>query len=145
MPSVPLLSPNPTRHSPHSNPLPQLLQTPSGLAFLEIQGTINTPPRDPSCISTPVGKLVFPLYNPSTPENQAWMKKVYLYVGKYQRLTGEVKMLVKPIAVVRKNKSMKRTSESDAGRGEVLEIAEVIWWKVIFSSRPEPVGGEMPE
>ena len=80
------------------------------------------------------------------------MKKAYLYVGKYQRLTGEVQKLVKPIAIVRKNRSVGRASalnvskmEGQGVRGEVLEIAEIIWWKVIFSNRPEPVGGEMEE
>ncbi|MCJ1235640.1 hypothetical protein MMC14_003611 [Varicellaria rhodocarpa] len=152
MPSIPLLSPDPTRSSPFPNPLPQLLKTPSGLALLEIQGSINTPPPNPSSTSTHVGKLVFPLYNSSTPEDQAWMKKAYLYVGKYQRLTGEVQKLVKPIAIVRKNRSVGRASalnvskmEGQGVRGEVLEIAEIIWWKVIFSNRPEPVGGEMEE
>ena len=80
------------------------------------------------------------------------MKKVYLYVGKYQRLTGEVKRLTKPIAVIRKNQSVERANELNVGRSdgkaakeEALEIAEIIWWKLIFSSRPEPVGGEMEE
>lgn len=62
------------------------------------------------------------------------MKRVHLYVGKHQRLTGEVKKLAKPLAVIGKR-------EGQPGDVEQLEIREVIYWKVLFSSRPEPVGG----
>jgi chromosome transmission fidelity protein 8 len=62
---------------PVHNPFPQLLQTPSGLALLELQGTINVPtseaehddPSDENCIAqstsyeTPIGKLMFPDYS----------------------------------------------------------------------------------
>ena len=76
------------------------------------------------------------------------MKRVHLYVGKHQRLTGEVKKLVNPMALIR------RRSEAEKGEGamdlekevegkegeEELEIVEVVRWKILFSSRPEPVG-----
>jgi len=92
-----------------------------------------------SSVSTTVGRLVFPDYSPSSPaEDKAWHKKVYLYVGKHQRLTGEVKKLPKPLAVVRR-----RTTEQGARRGkqeDELEIVEIVSWKVVFSNRPEPVG-----
>ena len=118
-----------------ANPLPQLLQTPGGLAILEIQGTINLP-ASRSTPTTPVGRLVFPDYTPGdSPQNAVWMKKVHLYVGQHQRLTGEVKKLPNPIAVIRKRDSGEATTE-----GEELEIAEIIYFKIIFSNRPEPVG-----
>lgn len=85
----------------------------------------------------PVGKLVFPLYSPTDPpENTAWMKRVHMYVGKHQRLTGEVKKLPKPLAIIRRKPG---TSEEQGQ--EELEIAEIIRHKIIFSSRPEPVSG----
>jgi len=92
-----------------------------------------------ACI--PLGKLSFPLYDPSAPAQEtAWQKLVYLYVGRHQRLTGEVKKLAKPLAVVRKREV--EASSADEGEGtEVMEIAEIVYYKVLFAHRPEPVGG----
>ena len=124
------------------NPLPQVLQTPAGLAILELQGTIHTPetPSDEGAnviSSTTVGHLVFPDYVKGDPESRAWMKKVHLYVGPHQRLTGEVKKLANPMAVLRRKIG---TSSAVVGEDE-LEIAEIIYYKILFSSRPEPVSG----
>ena len=68
---------------------------------------------------------------------------MYLYIGKHQRLTGEVKKLTKAIAVVRKRESTEMEGAA-AGRegGEELEIVEIVRWKISFAGRPEPVGGE---
>lgn len=71
-----------------------------------------------------------------------------MYVGKHQRLTGEVKKLPKPMAVIRKRlvqdedqsaEPGQDTVEGD-GKGEELEIVEIVKWKILFSLRPEPVG-----
>jgi chromosome transmission fidelity protein 8 len=164
MPSVVLYPPQ--RGSPQNgttttpaNPVPHLLQTPSGLALLEIQGTLHTPipdfdsdKSDLVLTETQVGRLVFPLYNPESPdhEHQSWMKRVYLYVGKHQRLTGEVKKLPKAIAVIRKC-DVEATGttgldgneplfESERSAREQLEIVEIVKYKILFASRPEPVG-----
>lgn len=90
------------------------------------------------------------------------MKKVYFYVGKHQRLTGEVKELSKPLGVMRRRVRNERghaevegesmdgvesrvSNGRDGGAGgdetDELEIVEVVRWKLCFSSRPEPVGG----
>lgn len=132
---------------PAHNPFPPLLQTPSGLALLELQGTINVPspgneqsegPEDspPSSsnaatFETPVGKLMFPDYSPQNPDDTKWMKRAYLYVGRYQRMTGEVKKLPRPIAVLQR-----RPGSVEA---EELEILEIVRYKVFFKNRPEPV------
>jgi chromosome transmission fidelity protein 8 len=130
-----------------NNPLPTLLQTPSGLALLELQGTINVPSSgnededsmmdmnptsiDPSStFQTPIGKLIFPDYSIHNPDDTKWMKRAYFYVGRYQRMTGEVKKLPRPIAVLRK----RRGSED-----EELEVVEIVRYKIFFKSRPEPV------
>ncbi|KAF1834533.1 hypothetical protein BDW02DRAFT_328525 [Decorospora gaudefroyi] len=152
MPSIPLHLPGPTRaHSLPENPLPALLHTPSGLALVEIQGTIHFPtPPDASQLSTQVGKLVFPLYNPDINDasDTKWMKRVYLYIGKGQRMTGECKKLGKPIGVMRKRPAGGDTVmggvEGQDGEGaneEELEIVEVVRFKVVFSARPEPISG----
>ena len=85
------------------------------------------------------------------------MKKVYLYVGKHQRLVGEVKKLVKAIAVVEMRQRQVNgdlamgdangNDEDVLGRDdgverEELEIVEIVKYKIMFSGRPEPVGGE---
>lgn len=159
MPSIPLhphASSSP--HHPH-NPLPQILQTPSGLAILELQGTINLPslddqgavPRsadadDPNAaittFETPIGKLMFPDYSPQNTslDDTKWMKRVYLYVGRYQRMTGEVKKLAQPLALVQKRK--KRPDDNNGiaeSEGKELEIVEIIKYKLLFKNRPEPV------
>ncbi|KFZ06249.1 hypothetical protein V501_07593 [Pseudogymnoascus sp. VKM F-4519 (FW-2642)] len=141
---------------PLENPLPQLLQTPSGLALLEMQGTINTPSpptqdedgesNQPGSYETPIGRLVFPDYEPGTSEGGAWQKCVYLYVGMHQRLTGEVKKLPKAIAIIRKRAPSETENASKEGQGvEELEIVEIVKWKIIFSNRPEPVGTAVVE
>ncbi|KAF2768081.1 putative sister chromatid cohesion protein Ctf8 [Teratosphaeria nubilosa] len=144
MPSIPLHPPAKARSWDTANSLPQLLQTPSGLAIVEIQGTINsttTPPPPPQAVmqngmldgSLHVGKLMFPLYDPSNgAEDTAWHKRVYLYVGRHQRVTGEVKKLAKPLAVVRRKEGTRESEE--------LEVAEIIFYKILFAHRPEPVG-----
>ena len=123
------------------NPLPQLLQTPSGLAILEVQGSIHTPEATnesiTSKLSTPVGRLVFPDYDKNEgSESKSWMKRVHLYVGRHQRLTGEVKKLANPMAVMRR-----RIATQTEDSKEELEIADIVYYKIIFSSRPEPVSG----
>lgn len=131
------------------NPLPSLLHTPSGLAILELQGTINLPSHPDSSTTadadaddaapsqeTPIGRLAFPDYEPGT-EEQGWMKRVYLYVGQHQRLTGEVKKLPRALAVIRKR------DPAETGRGDEeaeLEVVELVKFKILFSTRPEPVG-----
>lgn len=124
-----------SRNSTSSNPLPQLLQTPSGFALLELQGTINLPETDSSATSIPIGHIDFPGYRADALDlsSTAWMKRVYLYVGQHQRLTGEVKKLPKPVAVIR------RRSEGSDEVADELEVVEIVKYKLVFSNRPEPV------
>lgn len=159
MPSVAIHPPERVQNSSSkfdpSNPLPGLLQTPSGLAIIEIQGTINLPglphvssdsedEADESTTEIPVGRIVFPLFQAGVdPDDKAWMKRVYMYVGKHQRVTGEVKALAKPFAVVKKRSGGHVTNHSKPHDDpEDLEIVEIIKYKILFASRPEPVGGE---
>jgi len=141
MPAITLHPPPKSRSSPSDNALPQLLHTPSGLAIVEIQGTVKSTLPDTRSLSTdatPIGKLVFPHYDASSSaDDTTWRKRVYLYVGKHQRLTGEVKKLSKPIAVVRR----RETLSSDDFHPEELEIAEIVYYRLLFTHRPEPVGG----
>ncbi|KAI0010567.1 hypothetical protein F4779DRAFT_304083 [Xylariaceae sp. FL0662B] len=133
-----------------NNPLPQLIQTPSGLAILELQGTINLPQTDESNEENPqqisIGHLSFPDYHPDTqdPSSTSWMKRVQLYIGQHQRLTGEVKKLPKAIAVLRKQsqpgEDVDMADSHPEPVTENLEVIEIVKFKLVFSQRPEPVG-----
>ncbi|MCJ1372804.1 hypothetical protein MMC20_004029 [Loxospora ochrophaea] len=150
MPSIPLHPPSTARHLPASSvdPLPSLLHTPTGLALLEIQGTLNVPSPnssasdsvDTSAGATPVGELAFPDYVPGS-EDQGWMKRVWLYVGEHQRLTGEVKKLKNPLGVIRKRENLDGAEAGQGGSEEEVEVVEIVEWKIVFGTRPEPVGG----
>lgn len=120
------------------NPLPPLLQTPAGLAILELQGTINVPDPDDASSSVSIGRIDFPDYRPDAldPSSTAWMNQVYLYVGQHQRLTGEVRKLLRPLAVIRR-----RGEGGDDDAVEDIEIVDIVKYKLVFSNRPEPVTG----
>ncbi|KAM5355581.1 hypothetical protein ACJ41O_002227 [Fusarium nematophilum] len=124
-------------------PLPQLLQTPSGLALLELQGTVNMPQdADGEPLNdVDIGRIDFPDYSPDA-EGSAWMKRVHLYVGQHQRLTGEIKKLPRAIAVVRRreNKAITGSGGVSEEQGDNLEVAEIVKYKLMFNNRPEPVG-----
>lgn len=134
-PSATLHPRGPPNPSLSSNPLPTLLHTPAGLALLELQGTINLPDPDEAIN---VGRIDFPEYKPDAitfdPASTAWMRRVYLFVGQHQRLTGEVKKLPRAVAVVKRC-----DGEGEEGKDD-LEVVEIVKYKIVFSSRPEPVG-----
>jgi len=147
MPEILVHPPSASSFDPRrtQNPFPPLLQTPSGLAILEIQGTIHVPTLqdaedEPNGEitqkeeATSIGKLVFPYYNPNSPaEDTVWMKRVYMYIGKHQRMTGEVKKLPKALAILKRKESEQQDAQ------EELEIVDIAKYKIIFSQRPEPV------
>ncbi|TRX97475.1 hypothetical protein FHL15_001753 [Xylaria flabelliformis] len=137
--------------APPSNPLPELIQTPSGLAILELQGTINLPQVNDSGSEVSdhefeIGRILFPDYHPETqdPSSTAWMKRVHLYVGQHQRLTGELKKLPRAIAVIRKRPGsgpdVEMADSVSRSTKEDLELVEIVKYKLMFSHRPEPVG-----
>lgn len=122
---------------PATGPLPQLLRTPSGLALLELQGSLNFPSdQDGETPQIRIGSLEFPDYAPGAPDS-AWMDRVTLYVGPHQRLTGVVKKLPRALAVVRRCRDSHPQPVTSAGD---LEMVEIVEYKLVFSNRPEPVG-----
>lgn len=150
MTTVKIHPPSGRDHHPSTSPLPPLLQTPSGLALLELQGTINLPqdPEGNPLADVEVGRVDFPDYDPSVEGGGAgWMKRVHLYIGQHQRLTGEVKKLPRAFAVVRRRgEQQQQQTGNTEGEGEVgdadgdLEVVEIVKYKLMFSHRPEPVG-----
>jgi chromosome transmission fidelity protein 8 len=134
MPAIPISMPARGTNGSGPNPLPNILRTPSGLAILEIQGSLNSTLQIEPGGNLPVGSLDFPLYDVNAPASDtAWQKRVHLYIGKHQRLTGEVKKLPQAVAVLRK-------VPGESADGQALEVAEIIYYKVLFAARPEPVG-----
>ncbi|KAJ3554650.1 hypothetical protein NPX13_g10558 [Xylaria arbuscula] len=152
MASSVILHPRPsTIEAPSANSLPQLIQTPSGMAILELQGTINLPQLEENGNESgdsqlEIGRISFPDYHPEMQDasSTAWMKRVHLYVGQHQRLTGEVKKLPRAIAIIRKRHTpspdVEMSDASSEGAKEDLEIVEIVKYKLMFSHRPEPVG-----
>ncbi|KXJ97399.1 putative sister chromatid cohesion protein Ctf8 [Microdochium bolleyi] len=128
--------------------MPSVLQTPAGLAMLELQGTINLPQAADPEDDTPetlIGSLSFPDWRPETQDSSstAWMKRVHLFIGQNQRLTGEVKKLPKAVAILRKRQANADVAMEDGASvtpAEDLEVVEIVKYKLMFSHRPEPVG-----
>lgn len=63
-------------------------------------------------------------------------------------MTGECKKLPKPYGVMRKKEktdvedvAMGGLEQEDGAKEEELEIVEVVRYKIVFSSRPEPISG----
>lgn len=142
MASEATIYPPPENRTAVPNPLPQLIQTPSGLALLELQGSINLPqdPKGQPFLNVDIGSIHFPDHVPGA-EGSAWMKRVHLYIGQHQRLTGEVKKLPKAMAVIRKrgSKDTETGQSTQQGQGN-LEVVEIVKYKLMFGNRPEPVG-----
>lgn len=129
----------------NTNPLPNLFQTPAGLAIIEIQGTIHSPGPDSDGSSQEIGRLEFPNHtqDQDVSVEGKWMKGIHLYVGQHQRLIGEVKKLPKPVMLLRRDSTQVANFPRVDGQTEVvdeLDIAAIVRYKILFSSRPEPVG-----
>lgn len=71
-------------------------------------------------------------------------KRVFLFIGKHQRMTGEVKKLAKPLAIVRRRRPDSADDDSSV-TGDEVEIAEIAYFKILFTHRPEPMGGNQEE
>lgn len=98
---------------------------------------------DPSAShETSIGRIVFPdMQTEDDKKDPTKFKRVYLYVGKHQRLTGEVKKLLKPLGIIRRRDPSLKENDTPNGAwdGEELEIVDIVRWKILFSARPEPV------
>lgn len=137
MPTV-TIDPPPTSLSSTTSPLPPLLQTPAGLAIIEIQGTLNISQPSSDDIQS-IGRVVFanlPAGTKPDANNTKWMKKVHLYVGKNQKLVGEVRKLAKPLAVIRRKESGEAEQDAPSSQDE-LEIMDIVRYKLFFGGRPE--------
>lgn len=123
---------------------PKTLQTPSGIALLEIQGIIHIGDKqltgeggfsldsqtedEKLNLSEPelVGEFIFSNDN-----------DVVLNVGKYQRLRGSIQKLKKPLALVKIEDPDRKIENEDENRE--MKLVEIIYHKLVFSAMPEPI------
>jgi chromosome transmission fidelity protein 8 len=136
------------QHSATDNLLPQILHTPSGLALIEIQGKIHvgTQPLIQSALDLQVvseedsrDELVDSSKHRKlgTLEFSDNGKDVNLIIGKHQRLRGKISELKTPLAVLK----MDELTHSSPLKNDIktIPILEVIKYKILFNTRPEPV------
>jgi chromosome transmission fidelity protein 8 len=130
--------------------------------MIEVQGKIvldndgsETTADSSSALS--VGEFVFPPPDDVTDSDSLddWDgRRVFLFVGKHQRLTGEVKKLNKPLAVIRRRgdteasplvafDDKEESSRVAPSSSQDLEIVEIITQKIMFAHRPEPIGVDL--
>lgn len=153
--------------------LPKVLQTPSGLALLDLQGIINIGKHKltssggfelesaeeienqeddarESLAMSHVGDFDF-----SDVENGG--SEVVLKIGKFQRLRGKITKLKMPLAVLRmdppkdaaapgeevpgsqRTDDLRHEIANDRNAGVEVPIVDIIYHKIVFSTRPEPI------
>ncbi|KAK9469424.1 chromosome transmission fidelity protein 8 [Lipomyces arxii] len=108
--------------------LPTLLQTSSGLALVEIQGTLHLSLPEDGQLSK-IGRLTMD------------DKVVWLWVGDHQRMEGKIVDLIPPFGVLQRvqDRADKTHSEHSSPNSGNVEIVEIIRKKVVFKIRPEPI------
>lgn len=125
---------------------PPIIETPSGIALLEIQGTININDRALTAGSVSdlsngldnfnpylrrkIGKIDF-----SNHENG----EIVMEVDEHQRLRGKITKLKQPLGLLKLNKDDDNTVGNDENAEIEIPIVEIITHKVVFATRPEPL------
>jgi hypothetical protein len=61
-----------------------------------------------------------------------------LLIGKYQRRRGKIVVLNAPLAVLR-TRGDGKSQEERGGKEVFIPVVDIINYKIIFNSRPEPV------
>lgn len=163
--------------------LPKILKTPSGLALLEIQGTITVGKRkltseggfglenedeedadmtdgeDSNNINQDVYEAVPHIGEFDFSDIESGGSEVVLRIGKFQRLRGKLTKLKMPLAVLRMDPkdsseevdeikppptqdlldATRRTIVNDRDAVVEVPILDIIYYKILFSTRPEPI------
>lgn len=155
MPSATLV---PSKHTTElSSILPQILKTPSGVALVELQGTVHRgqKPLAKSSLELDLGNEED--HNGMEEDNDNSGphlvgtidfgddgKSATLIVGKHQRLIGKIVKLKNPLAVLQMaGPDVSELGPTQLSQGAVdnvdIPIIEVVTHKVVFDKRPEPV------
>ncbi|RCK57645.1 Chromosome transmission fidelity protein 8 [Candida viswanathii] len=133
-----------------SSPSDNLIFTPYGLTLLEIQGELNLPLEHPTgepqsaedaeylsnfitvkdvYHAVKFGNLVFDAHDD---------KKVTLFIGKSQRLLGNVVKLQTPLAVMR-IPTNRDEDDMDDEDDQKVKLVDIVKAKLIFKQRPLPI------
>ena len=145
MPTIPLHPPPTTAPAatPTDNPPLLLPLQNNALALLELQATLHLPPCTSSTSPPiPIGHLC-----PATGTAAAAGvpavdgARVDLCTAT-QRMTGVVRALRRPVAVVQARGGGDGDTDGDGGDADelALQVVRVVRFKVVFAGRPEPVG-----
>ncbi|KAG4304753.1 hypothetical protein PORY_001806 [Pneumocystis oryctolagi] len=97
------------------------------LILLEIQGTIERDNKDND--TKYIGKMWYDFTK----------ERVYLIIG-YHLLEGKIETLLKPFAILRRrNEKNIQHNDKESYQDEIIDTLEIIYKKIIFNLRPEPV------
>ncbi|EGW32087.1 uncharacterized protein SPAPADRAFT_50681 [Spathaspora passalidarum NRRL Y-27907] len=127
---------------PHQD---NLISTPLGLTILEIQGELNLPTHVPNVAITESNReyienfiKVDEIYDAvkfGRLEIDADETKVTLFIGKSQRLIGNIVKLDHPLAVLRVPVKTDDMTDDD----EKIRLVDIVKKKMIFKQRPLPI------
>lgn len=133
--------------APTVTTLPSVLQTPSGLILVEVQGTIHVGAH--TLVSTEGLGLNSQSENAPAEEksvrflgtfdfSQVEKKEITLVIDEHQCLRGKITKLKAPLAVLKMDNA---TRDGDGGTSDQISIPimGLIESKVVFSTRPEPI------
>jgi chromosome transmission fidelity protein 8 len=127
--------------------LPLTIQTPSGLALLDIQGTI----RIGNKALTGKGGLGLESQSGDQEDDTGALEhvgefdfsgvmaggsEVLLRVGKSQLMRGKLEKLKKPVAVLRIESDEQITTEDEVKQ---IDVIEIVYYKLAFATMPEHV------
>ncbi|KAG5366902.1 hypothetical protein CJU89_1351 [Yarrowia sp. B02] len=108
-----------SRQNDHVESVPEMIQTPSGMAIVEIQGEVVSKAHLEEG-SRRVGTIEF-----------AGKSAIMIIDGK-QRMRGSIKKLDKPLGLLK----------MDPERRHQVDLIEIVTHKVSFTDIPEPVGAD---
>lgn len=120
---------------------PVTISTPYGLAIIEIQGELNVPVGMPPDHASEEYKANFTKVNDEFSAvkfgqlefDEKDKTRAVLYIGKSQRLLGNIVSLSTPLGVLRIDSSKKD-----------VKMVDIIYKKIIFKERPLPIMGGVP-
>lgn len=127
--------------------LPQTIQTPSGLALLDIQGTI----RIGNKALTGKGGLGLDSQSGNSEDDNGALEhvgefdfsgvlaggsEVLMRVGKSQLMRGKLEKLKKPVAILRIESDDQITTEDEVKQ---IDVVEIVYYKLAFATMPEHV------
>ncbi|ODV95680.1 hypothetical protein PACTADRAFT_50368 [Pachysolen tannophilus NRRL Y-2460] len=118
-----------------------LIDTPGGLAILEIQGVLNLPTKlnsthqllDDTAIDSDLVRQAIKFGDLQLEDNN----KATLYIGKSQRLVGTVESIDPPLGVLKFSNHVE--NDENKNSSSKIEMIEIVDKKIVFRTRPLPI------